>query len=236
MRLWNAIGWVRRMEPFGSRLDEFMDLEKVWDFVPNLIHRYNHSLFADTQSGYPPAEVFGRARSLVNRLPQGYFLWVHVMAPHYPYLPHTDLGRFLPGDEMRNAEEQASASPAPTYAPERQNRVDKVRLRYDEFIADADSALSDFLAHLETDGKLADTAVIVSSDHGDSFQAGVFQHKHPYKCFRRFIFRSSCGCPVKSVGRVLVLRRIRRRSRLQFLKLPVFRAARGCTALRCFRF
>ena len=62
-----------------------------------------------------------------------------------------------------------------------QPQVDKVRLRYDEFMADADSAFGDFLSGLETDGKLADTAVIVSADHGESFQGGFFRHEHAFQ-------------------------------------------------------
>ena len=33
---------------------------------------------------------------------------------------------------------------------------------------------------LETSGKLCDTTVIVSADHGESFEGGVYQHRSPY--------------------------------------------------------
>jgi arylsulfatase A-like enzyme len=69
----------------------------------------------------------------------------------------------------------------PTYAANDQGRVDKARLRYDEFLADADSAFGAFLSGLEGAGSLRNTAVIVSADHGESFQGGVYTHGVRYQ-------------------------------------------------------
>ena len=57
-------------------------------------------------------------------------------------------------------------------------RSTKARLRYDEFLADADSAFGVFLSGLEAAGRLQNTAVIVSADHGESFEGGIF-HARP---------------------------------------------------------
>ncbi len=181
IQFWNAIGFLHPPERFGSRLDEFQDLERAAHFVPAQLNAFDHKLFTESRSSYPPAEIFARTEDLMKRLPEGYFLWVHVMAPHYPYLPAAHLGRFLPGPEMRTAEAQVAFIHGPTYTPELQTQVDKDRLRYDEFVADADSAFGDFISALQTHGKLANTAVIVSADHGESFQGGVFQHELPYQ-------------------------------------------------------
>jgi arylsulfatase A-like enzyme len=177
LRLWDAIARLRPPVSFGSRLDEFRDLEKTWRFVPALLNGYDSKLFTHSRSAYPPAEIFDRARSLMHSLPPGFFLWVHVLAPHYPYLPDAHLGSFLPGPAMRTAEQQVAFSRGATYTPDQQPNVDKDRLRYDEFLADADSAFGSFIGQLETDGKLRDTAVLITSDHGESFQGGVFQHE-----------------------------------------------------------
>jgi arylsulfatase A-like enzyme len=148
------------------------------------VNAFDHKLFTHSQSEFRPAETFNRAREMIGRLPEGYFLWVHIFAPHHPYLPDAHLGRFLPTAEMRTAEEQAAFMARMdgfTYTPDLQRQVDKLRLRYDEFMADADSAFGDFLSGLEADGKLADTAVIVSADHGESFQGGYFRHEHAFQ-------------------------------------------------------
>jgi arylsulfatase A-like enzyme len=184
MKLWNASAFLHPLQPFGSRLDEFAELERATDSIAMQVNAFDHKLFAHSQSEFPPAETFKRAREVMSRLPQGYFLWVHVFAPHHPYLPGAHLGRFLPTAEMRTGESQVAFMARMdgfTYTPDLQPQVDKVRLRYDEFMADADSAFGDFLSGLEADGKLADTAVIVSADHGESFQGGFFRHEHAFQ-------------------------------------------------------
>lgn len=184
MKLWNASAFLHPLQPFGSRLDEFAELERAMDSIPMQVNAFDHMLFAHLQSEFPPAETFKRARKAMGQLPQGYFLWVHVFAPHHPYLPDAHLGRFLPTNEMRTGESQIAfmaRTDGFTYPPELQPQVDKVRLRYDEFMADADSAFGNFLSGLEADGKLADTAVIVSADHGEAFQGGFFRHEHAFQ-------------------------------------------------------
>jgi arylsulfatase A-like enzyme len=184
MKLWNASAFLHPLQPFGSRLDEFAELERATDSIPMQVNAFDHKLFAHAQSEFPPAETFKRAREVMARLPQGYFLWVHVFAPHHPYLPEAHLGTFLPTNEMRTGESQVgfmARMDGFTYTPDMQPQVDKVRLRYDEFMADADSAFGDFLSGLEAEGKLANTAVIVSADHGESFQGGFFRHEHAFQ-------------------------------------------------------
>jgi arylsulfatase A-like enzyme len=181
LKVWDTLALFHPPRSFGSRLDEFQDAEKTWRFAPLEVHGYEPSLFTHSHSEYPPEEVFGRARNMLRKMPDGFFLWVHVLAPHYPYLPSAHLGQFLPGSDMRTAEQQISFSEGQTYRPDQQPEVDKARLRYDEFIADADSAFGDFLAGLRADGRMENTAVIVSADHGESFQGGVYKHDHPFQ-------------------------------------------------------
>jgi len=59
--------------------------------------------------------------------------------------------------------------------------VERRRLLYDEFVLTADRAFGSFMAELESSEKLRDTTVIVSADHGESFEGGVFQHGGPYQ-------------------------------------------------------
>src|SRR6516164_6948173 len=56
------------------------------------------------------------------KLPDGFFLWVHVMTPHYPWLPDAaDRGRFLPDAELQSfKEEENDARWQPYYAPDQQ--------------------------------------------------------------------------------------------------------------------
>ena len=56
-----------------------------------------------------------------------------------------------------------------------------MRLRYDEFIAQSDDAFGSFLSDVEKSGRLRNTAVIVSGDHGESFEGGVYGHYNEWQ-------------------------------------------------------
>jgi arylsulfatase A-like enzyme len=182
MRLWNATTALHRPQPFGSRAEELTVLENVFDGAPAALENLSPRLFGRTRADVPPASSFHQARGILERMPDGFFLWVHLLAPHFPYLPEaTNVGRFLHTDEMRTPAEQDFPRFWPHYAPNQQGVIDKARLRYDEFLADADSAFGDFISGLERAGKLRNTAVIVSADHGESFEGGLYTHNSNYQ-------------------------------------------------------
>lgn len=77
-----------------------------------------------------------------------FFLWMHFSEPHAEYLAHA-------GFDFGSA------------------AID----RYDAEIAAADAAIGTLLAALSDSGRFADTLVIVTSDHGESFgEHGVYTH------------------------------------------------------------
>jgi arylsulfatase A-like enzyme len=91
-----------------------------------------------------------------------------------------DRGRFLPDDEARTFEQNDDEQWFPHYEPDQQRLVNRRRLLYDEFVATADRAFGAFMSEFENSGRLKDTTVIVSADHGESFDGGVYQHTSPY--------------------------------------------------------
>lgn len=172
-RLWNVTRPLHQDNGFGRRIDEYFELENLWNSIggmaPNLSMRYR------------PRETFQHALDLIAKLPQGYFVWVHAITPHNPYLPDpADHGRFLPDNQLHTYEEEYGDRWHPHYAPDQQSQVDQRHLRYDEFIATADRAFGSFINDLESSGKLQNTTVIVSADHGESFQGGVYKHSSAY--------------------------------------------------------
>jgi arylsulfatase A-like enzyme len=181
--LWDATRILHQRQPLGSRVTELDCLETVCNFVPRHLAIHSPRRFGNTTSDFPPAGSFQQARQVLEQMPDGFFLWIHVLAPHSPYLPDdTNLRRFLPSNEMRTNEEQEQREYLDgVYPPGLQAWVDKVRLRYDEFLADADSAFGVFLSGLESAGRLRNTAVIVAADHGESFEGGIFQHGKRYQ-------------------------------------------------------
>ncbi len=127
-----------------------------------------------------PRAVLAAARRLIRGLPQPYFVWVHLYPPHAPYVTGAPFrGRYLPGDAFATHTQYLWESPGAYYPPADQHRVDLLRLRYDESIAECDDALGEFLDRLASDDRGANTILAVTSDHGESFAGGWWSHQSP---------------------------------------------------------
>lgn len=172
-RVWDLTRPFHQNSGIGSRVAEYQDLESLWNrwwgLPGNLSMRIR------------PDATFENASQILQQLPDGFFLWVHVITPHHPYLPDAvDRGRFLPADEGAKFAEDSELQWMPHYDPDQQSQVDRRRLLYDEFVVTADRAFGAFLQRLEKSGRLTNTAVILSADHGESFEGGVFRHESAY--------------------------------------------------------
>ena len=171
-RIWDVTRPIHQNSGFGSRVDEYMDMEGIWNAVNrmpgNLVMRFR------------PDVSFAQAGKMLQQLPDGFFLWIHVITPHNPYLPdQVDKGRFLPVAEGQQYAEERELQWLPHYDADQQSQVERRRLLYDEFILSADRAFGGFIAELESTKKSEHTTVIVSADHGESFEGGVFRHSSP---------------------------------------------------------
>jgi arylsulfatase A-like enzyme len=94
-----------------------------------------------------------------NNPPKPFFAWMHIWQPHGPYLP-----------------------PAPyngMFGPLNQD-IYSSRDRYDELIRYCDNEFKSFINELTTRGILQNTVIIVSADHGESFEHGYMSHGGPY--------------------------------------------------------
>ena len=172
-RLWEATAPLHQDSDVGSRIDEYFDLEKVW----NSLYGLPNSL----AFRYRPHATLRHAKQMLAVLPNGHFLWIHGMPPHHPYLPSPkEQGKFLPQQEVLSFSEEPWTHWKPHYPPDQQGAVDRRRLAYDEYICSTDRAFGDLMKDLENSGKLENTTIIVSADHGESFSGGVYQHQTPY--------------------------------------------------------
>jgi arylsulfatase A-like enzyme len=190
-KAWNGTSILHQQGSIGNRAVEFVDFKHGFELLPNLAEERYPKRFARLSSPFPPEQSFAQGLEILDRLPQGFFLWIHVMAPHGPYLPDpAHVGRFLSTGEMRTEMAQISFTPATSYTPAQQPLVDKARLRYDEFVSEADEAFGRFISQAETAGRLRNTAVVVTADHGESFEGGVYSHKS------RFLTRPQIHIPL----------------------------------------
>lgn len=147
---------------------------KVRDLIPNVPAR--------SWSNSPPELAFQQGMELLARCRatrKPFFLWIHTFTPHHPYLPEPPFrGRFLKGGEDPPSPETVMIVPEYRYPPDQQKVVDRMRLKYCEWLAQSDFAFANFMKAAAP--MLENTAVIVSTDHGESFD-GVLTHMSPYQ-------------------------------------------------------
>ena len=119
----------------------------------------------------PVADLLGKATGPA-------FVWVHTMPPHAPYLPLPEFKhRLLPAGELERWDQMLEENVA--YAPAAQPLVDRHHLRYRESIMGADDALGRLLARLDRSGRLDRMLVVVTADHGESFERRFIGHAGP---------------------------------------------------------
>lgn len=137
----------------------------------------------DMAEEFSPEFTFAKAEEFVRHCGKPFFLWVHVWTPHSPYLPKNGfLYTFLPEkvlDSKENYRETFSEFPS-SYSAESQGWVDKLALRYDEYVRYADHELGNFLSYLGQAGVLDNSLVVITADHGEMFERGFWKHAGPY--------------------------------------------------------
>lgn len=105
--------------------------------------------------------------------PQPYIAYIHVMLPHSPYLTRAEfVDRFLDDYKPPDKPEHAFKLEAPEL-------INYNRRMYDETIAYCDAEFARFYAALEQIGALDNTVLILTSDHGEIFERGIWQHDTP---------------------------------------------------------
>jgi arylsulfatase A-like enzyme len=97
-----------------------------------------------------------------------FFMFLHFLLVHDPYAPTAPYDSYF-SDEAAASVVTMDMLLKENAATERaSSTIEAYRLRYDQNIAQMDALLADFLAKLPT-ATLADTAIIITADHGESF-------------------------------------------------------------------
>jgi arylsulfatase A-like enzyme len=131
---------------------------------------------------YPPEKVMAGAREfLKGRGDKPVFLWAHFLPPHDPYMPPPPFrGQFLKTGEFDSLYEQYIGNLVMgPYRPDQQIYVDQLRARYDENIAFVDHEVAGFIDELRAQGLLDRSVLVITADHGESFEKGWRGHDGP---------------------------------------------------------
>jgi arylsulfatase A-like enzyme len=137
-----------------------------------------------TQTEAPPESAFKYfLKTIDNGVPGPFFAWIHVLPPHDPYLPdETYMGMFNSSPKLRSFDKQMEEE---VEAHTIKNNEDWgiYRARYDEFIRFCDKQFEDFIKEIRKREQLKDAIVILTADHGESFEHGYFTHNtnHHYE-------------------------------------------------------
>jgi arylsulfatase A-like enzyme len=114
----------------------------------------------------------------LNSIPQPFLAYFHFMPPHHPYRPHRDFIDYFKGDAYKpvNKPKDFNFAGSKRLTP---NFLLKVRTQYDEYILYVDREFGRFIKGLEDSGLLEDTWLILTSDHGELFERGIWGHTTP---------------------------------------------------------
>lgn len=107
----------------------------------------------------------------IQTFPDPFLAYFHLYPPHDPYTPRQEfIGLF--GDSAGPA-----GKPLHFFNEGRtQEELLQSRQQYDEYVAYADAEFGRLVDHLEAAGWLDDNILILTSDHGESFERGILGH------------------------------------------------------------
>jgi choline-sulfatase len=107
-------------------------------------------------------------------MPRPFLAYLHFLPPHDPYRARREfVGRFADG---------WAPPPKPAHplsAGVTEGFLVNARREYDEYIAYADAEFGRLLDFMQSKGILETTYVIVTSDHGELFERGIWEHITP---------------------------------------------------------
>ena len=199
----SAFDFVQRLRAFqlvSYSIIGFID-EILYRFFIDKIPLYNWIIKEDfllykilwvtspeyTKVFVPPERAFNDfIKSMdMGEIPEPYFVWFHFYPPHDAYLPPTPfMGMFNSSSRLRSEKTQQEAI---RYlkreyfknSKETQSMVTDrniLRDRYDESIRYCDKQFEDFIRRLDAKNISANAIIILSSDHGESFDHGYIIH------------------------------------------------------------
>ncbi len=122
-------------------------------------------------------DVFSGLVAILRSLESSALFYVHLFPPHDPYQPQDDFDKlFVNGWKPK---------PKPRHNLWKENSTSRKtlsenRLTYDQYLANTDYAFGQFVDQLQAAGVLENSFLVLTSDHGESFERGYLGHSGPY--------------------------------------------------------
>lgn len=107
-------------------------------------------------------------------LPQPYLGYFHLMPPHEPYCPRREFVGAFEDNWLPPQKQHHFFSESISF-----DQLIEWRQYYDEYLAYADAEFGRLIEGLKRGGRLEDTYLILTSDHGQLFERGIHGHMTP---------------------------------------------------------
>ncbi|MBI5676139.1 MAG: sulfatase-like hydrolase/transferase [Nitrospirae bacterium] len=185
----HLIGWkFGYLDAILTKLFEGKIKFFTWIIAPDfilgkMIRAIYFPLYEISQTEVPPEMAFEKFLKAVDTgVQEPFFAWIHLYPPHDPYLPREPyIGMFDSSMKLRTYNEQMEE-----VLGKKVKNIENwgiYRARYDEFIRDCDKTFENFILQFSKKDKSKNTIIILTSDHGDSFEHNYFTHgnEHLYE-------------------------------------------------------
>jgi arylsulfatase A-like enzyme len=117
----------------------------------------------------------------IPKLKEPYFLWLHFMDVHHPYIPQKQFRRFGKADSISHFSLLYLNYLARFNKKSSKNQIQKLIDLYDSLILQADHQIGIILDQLKKRNNFDDSLIIITSDHGEAFKEhGTFLHPAYY--------------------------------------------------------
>lgn len=177
----SSISWIRAMKVNDEGVAYSLFLSHIYETlqdkqIENLKPRFPRGIPSISQVN--PYLLETAVNSVAERLkisPQPFLGYFHFMPPHQPYRTSAEFYNAFKDDGFMPIEK-----PVDILAKQRriasQSSLERLRTEYDEFILYCDDEFNNLFNELESSGILDHTWLILTSDHGEMFERGIFGH------------------------------------------------------------
>jgi len=177
----SSISWIRAVKVneegvayslFLSHLYETLQDKQIESLTP----RFPRGIPSISQvNPYLLETAVNSVAERLKSIPQPFLGYFHFMPPHQPYRTSVEFYNTFKSDGFTPVDKPVDIL-AKQKRIETQPALDKLRTEYDEFILYCDNEFDRLFNELESSGILKNTWLILTSDHGELFERGIFGH------------------------------------------------------------
>lgn len=164
-----TLSWLRQRgvypTPTGGRV-----YQSLAQFLPFLGYPRRTAYYGFAE------DTLEAARDLMALAKKPFFLLIHLHEPHDPYDAPAPFRGMYSTDSRSSVRPKLSSSHYARYDGGSQSDADFYRDRYEESVRHLDKVLRRFLGEIDKLVKSERYAVVITSDHGESFERGFMNH------------------------------------------------------------